>query len=74
MSELLCGIILKCFHSSIFIFYECIFFHRVDFHLLVTVFAGWNHSLAFYPYFRSLFSFIPSLPYDSPLLSPLFAQ
>lgn len=49
-------------------------FHRVDFHLLVTVFAGWNHSLAFYPYFRSLFSFIPSLPYDSPLLSPLFAQ
>ena len=26
MSELFCGIILKCFHSSIFIFYECIFF------------------------------------------------
>lgn len=57
-----------------FILYEWISFLTDGSYLALAFFAGWNHSLAFYPYFRSLSSFIPSLPYESPLLSPLFAQ
>ena len=62
------------FTLPFFILYEWISFLTDGSYLALAIFAGWNHSLSFYPYFRSLSSFIPSLPYDSPLLSPLFAQ
>lgn len=57
-----------------FILYEWISFLTDGSYLALAFFAGWIHSLTIYPYFRSLSSFIPSLPYESPLLSPLFAQ
>ena len=55
-----------------FILYEWISFLTDGSYLALAFFAGWNHSLAFNPYFRSLSSFIPSLFYDFPSsLSPL---
>ena len=47
MNALLRGIIRECYHSLSSM--NAFPFHRVDFHLLVTVFAGWIHSLSFYP-------------------------